>query len=378
MKIIHIIENIDNRYGGPAKSVPLLIKYLNKLNIQNKIITLKVHKNEENEIIEKNNINITKLSLVGLGKVKYSPFLKKEILKEISKDTIIHIHSLWNYTAYIGYKIAKENNIPLVVSIRGTMYDWALEQRKYLKKFAMWLFQKDMLNYANILHITEIGEKKVVENFGIKNNFVLVPNGVELDNKPTELSKNILDKINYNKHKIYFMFLGRIVHNKGIHYIINSAKSLELKNKNIEILVVGGIEEQRYYNNLEKLDNIHFLGMLDGQDKHTIFSISSLFILPSLGENFGMAIAEAMTYKLPIITTKGTPWKEIEDNNAGWWVELNQDNINNTIIEAITSSKKQLSIKGQNAYEIIKNYTWDVQAIKMMNCYLKLLNKEDK
>lgn len=47
---------------------------------------------------------------------------------------------LFGHIQYIRYKIAKKHNIPLVVSVQGTMYAWALNQSKYIKEFAMWLF----------------------------------------------------------------------------------------------------------------------------------------------------------------------------------------------------------------------------------------------
>ncbi len=160
MKILHIVENLDNSYGGPAKSVPLLVKYLNKLNIENKIFTIQVYENEENNILCENNIDVIKVPLKGIKKIKFSPILEAKITKEITDETIIHVHTLWTYPTYLGYKIAKKSNIPLIVSLRGMMYDWCLNQSKYIKKIAMCLFQKKMLKKANIIHITESNEKK--------------------------------------------------------------------------------------------------------------------------------------------------------------------------------------------------------------------------
>ena len=378
MKVIHIIENLDNSYGGPAKSVPLLVKYLNKLNITNKIFTVQVYTNESNSVLDKNSIDVSKVPIKGIRKIKYSPYLKDKIIEEITNDTIIHIHTVWTYPTYIGYKIAKEYNLPLIVSVRGTMYEWALNQSKYIKKFAMWLFQKKMLKYADIIHVTEGGEIEALKNIGIDNNFTLIPNGIELDDKIDGLSQNILSKIYYNKNKRYVMFLGRIVHNKGLHYLISSYKQLKNKYKDVEVLIIGGVEDKLYFNKLEKIEGIHFLGMLDGIEKHTVFSISSLFILPSKSENFGMSIAEAMSYKIPIITTQGTPWQEIEKHNAGWWVKLSENNIVKALSEALECTDEELQTRGNCCFDIIKNYTWDKQALKMKQTYKNLLNKRNK
>ena len=74
MKILHIVESLDNSYGGPAKSVPMLVKYLDKLNCENKIFTVRVHENEQNSVLDENNIEFVKVPLRGIKKIKYSPF----------------------------------------------------------------------------------------------------------------------------------------------------------------------------------------------------------------------------------------------------------------------------------------------------------------
>ena len=59
-----------------------------------------------------------------------------------------------------------------------------------------------------------------------------------------------------------------------------------------------------------------------------------------------------MSYKIPVITTTGTPWQEIKENDAGWWLELNQENIDNAIDEALNCSDNELKAKGNNGFDI--------------------------
>lgn len=378
MKVIHLIESLDSSYGGPARSVPLLVKYLNKLGVENKIFAIQVYEEESNNILELNDIDVVKVRLEGIKKVKYSSKLENAIIKEISSDTAIHVHTVWTYPTYLGYKIAKKYNLPLVVSTRGTMYGWALAQNKLVKKIAMWIFQKKMLQTANVIHITEPNEKKALEDAKIHNKTIFIPNGIEIANHFKSLDESVLKKIGYDKSKRYIMFLGRIVHNKGLHYLINSYKKIKDKHSNVEVLVVGDTEDDKYFECLEKLKGVHFLGSFDGVKKHTVFSISDLFVLPSRTENFGMAIAEAMSYKIPVITTHGTPWKEIKDNDAGWWIELSQENLDITLEEALSFENDDLKAKGNRGFDIIKNYTLEKQALKMKECYEEILNKKRK
>ena len=195
MKILHIVENLDNSYGGPSRSVPLLVKYLDKENTENKIFTIQVYDNESNLVLEQNDLGVIKLPLEGMKKIKYSSKLENAIVKEITHDTVIHVHTVWTYPAYVGFKIAKKYNIPLVVSTRGTIYSWALNQRKFIKNIAMWLFQKDMLKTADVIHITEPNEKKALVDINIDggiNNSMMIA-GIDLP---------LLWKVKFNKFYI--------------------------------------------------------------------------------------------------------------------------------------------------------------------------------
>ena len=49
---------------------------------------------------------------------------------------------------------------------------------------------------------------------------------------------------------------------------------------------------------------------------------ADLFILPTHSENFGIVVAEALACGTPVITTQGTPWKELESNHCGWWTAI--------------------------------------------------------
>ena len=172
---------------------------------------------------------------------------------------------------------------------------------------------------------------------------------------------------------------------KGLEYLIHSWIEISKKYLNWDLLIVGPINDYKYYNVLQnKLrkynlsERVHFTGMLRGEKKIDCYSASSLFVLPSHTENFGIAIAEAMAAKLPVITTKGTPWEEIEKYDAGWRVELNLQNINTALINALSCSEEQLKKKGLNGFELIQKYEWKFQSIKMKEVYEWVIGNKKK
>lgn len=387
MKILHIIENIDNSYGGPAKSVPFLIKYLNKTKVNNKIISIQLKENEANDICAENNIEILSSQYNGPKFLKYSKQFYRTIQNEINDETILHTHSLWNYPPYCAYKLSKKYKLPLIMSIRGNLYDWNLNKSKWKKDLAFKLFQMKMFKEATCLHATEENEHKAIRNLGIKTPVALISNGIEVTEFENISSKEVaIENLKLDTTKRYILFMSRIDSKKGLEYLINGFIKLEKQFPQWKILIAGPVYDQKYFDKINMAirkakihDKVHYFGMVSGKKRLDLFAASELFILPAHTENFGMVIGEAMAAKLPVITTSGTPWKVLNDNNAGWWVDLNDENIVTALEKAMQKDPYELKEMGARGYETIKrDFTWEEVAYKMKQVYSWALGKSKK
>jgi len=379
MKIINIIENLDDTYGGPAKSVPYMCKYLNDIDVETEMLSIQYNENEVNSLVEKYNLKWKSFQYDLIKKIRYSKDLKNYLESFLKRDEelILHTHNSWNYIPYIAYKMSVRHNAPLIMAIRSSLYEWSLQQNKLQKQIALVLFQKSALKHATCIHITEPKELDAVRNLGIKTPVALVPNGVEFDE-----FKNLKNKIDSKKSlkldvdKKYILFISRLHPKKGLEYLVNAWIKLAQVHTQWDLLIVGPEYDKQYIEeikvnirNHDLEDRVVFKGMLKDQNRVDAFGASDLFVLPSHTENFGIAIAEAMVAKLPIITTHGTPWQEIEEKDAGWWVKLNQENIDNALEKALFCSDDELKQKGLNGHELIQKYEWKYQAKKMKQVY---------
>ncbi len=382
MIIYHLIENLDDTYGGPAKSVPYLAKSLEELDVKNTLLSIKYHENESNEVIKKSGLNWLSFSYDYVKKTRYSKALKACLLDVVKneKDILLHTHNLWNYIPYLAFQKKKKYNIPLIATIRGSIF-----LDKIQKKLAWYLFQKKMLNSCNVIHVTKKNDVKELKNMGIESDIAYIPNGINLEEFEDMPTKNFSKKNLDLEDRKYILFLGRVHPSKGLDYLVNSWIRLSSKYQNWNLLIVGPIYDEQYKNKiLSKIksfglqERVHFKGMLKGEFKVDALNASDLFVLPSYSENFGMSIAEAMAAKLPVITTRGAPWQEIEEYDAGWWVELSQENIDNALAEALAGGEGKLKQKGLNGFELIQKYEWKYQAKKMKQVYEWVLGKEKR
>jgi len=388
MKIINLIENLDDTYGGPAKSVPYLCKALNELSVDTEMLSIEYHENEVNSVVESYNLKWRSFKYNFIKKTRYSKSLKKYLDDEFknNNDKIIHTHNLWNYITYLAYKQSKRYNIPYIVAIRGSLYKWSLEQSPLQKKIAWKLFQKKVLDNASCIHVTEIKEMDAVRGLGVKTPIAIVPNGINLDEFENMKNKTDSKKsLDLNIEKRYILFMSRIHPKKGLEYLVNAWVRVASQYTEWDLLIVGPQYDKKYMDKIVSIidshnlkDRVAFTGMLTGEYRINAFSACDLFVLPSHTENFGIAIAEAMAAKLPVITTKGTPWKGIEEYNAGWWVELTQENINKSLHDAMSLNELELKQKGLNGFGLIHNYEWKYQAQKMKMVYEYILYNTKK
>ena len=197
MKIYHLLENLDDSYGGPAKSVPYLVKNLEELEIQGHMLSIKYNDNELNEVIKRCDLKWVSFQYNFIKKFRYSKAFKNYLIKVIKKEKniILHTHNLWNYIPYISFKLAKKYNIPYVISTRGALYPWSLNQNSLQKKIAWKLFQKKILNKSSCVHATNISELNALRSLGISSPIALVPNGINLDEFKI-LNNEKLSKVN--------------------------------------------------------------------------------------------------------------------------------------------------------------------------------------
>ncbi|MGI2800773.1 glycosyltransferase [Photobacterium damselae] len=382
IKILNAVESLDSSYGGPANSVPNLCLSLNNIDGVSTVLFSLDDENAGNIIIESNNLTWYKKRYIGPSKIKYSANLIKHLKNLVIQENIdiIHVHNLWNYFSYACYKAAIELNIPLVFSIRGSLYPWSLSQRAFMKKSSWRIFQRKALLTCERVHVTCDDEKFAVENLIDYNKFILLSNGVEIPN-------NIMDKneareiLDIPIDKKCFLFLSRIHPKKGIDYLLRAL--VHIKDEVI-VLIVGPVTDEKYYLKCKKMLNdipsnikVTFVKEVDSITKWKYYSASDLFILPSHTENFGIVIAEALVSGTPVLTTKNTPWNEINHINAGYCIDLNDNNVLFAMNDFLSLNvQEQIEMGERGSHFVRKNFLWSSIAEEMNKHYCQILESK--
>ena len=121
-----------------------------------------------------------------------------------------------------------------------------------------------------------------------------------------------------------------------------------------------------------------FTGPLNDDAKWDAYDRADLFVLPTYSENFGIVVAEALWARVPVVTTKGTPWSELEEYKCGKWIDLPAEGSNPSTWEALDEAlvsvmamsdaeRGEMGKRGKKLVE--EKYTWDAVCKAMVRGY---------
>lgn len=356
MKLLAVIENLDNRYGGPANSLPNLLSHLQKnYGLAVEVVSVRLYDNEVNEHIERTGIPWdNSATLVGPTKIMYSPTLRQRLSEVITKDTIVYINNLWNYVSYCAYVQARRKGAKVITAPRGGLFSWSLQQRYWLKKLAWIFFQGAQLKCCDRIHVTSDDEFQAVHTLGVKTGSIgISTHGVYV---PTVRS---VEKAVVPEGSKYFLFLSRLHPKKGILELLSWWQALAGDYPDWTLVIAG----PDYGDFSRRCDGPQtcYVGSVHGAEKWQLLANAQFLALPSHTENFGIVIAEALGAGTPVITTHGTPWESLNEFDCGQWVAIAQ--FREALINYLSMEPAALIEAGLRGKNLIQErYSWSAQS----------------
>lgn len=302
------------------------------------------------------------------------------MLKELfltHRIQIIHDNGCWLPTNYIVMKTTSQHKIPLIVSPHGMLEPWAFNNRRGRKQLAWHLFQKRELHQAKVLHATSMAEANNLRRLGFTQPIAIIPNGVDLP----PYQQNQQSKVIQNRRTL--LFLSRVHPVKGLLNLIAALKNIDFSNWRV---VIAGPNEDDHLRDVEAAvasanlqDKVSFVGAVDRHQKWELYQQADLFVLPTFTENFGIVVAEALAVGVPVITTKGAPWQELETHRCGWWVDIGVEPLAQALKTAMNLTDQERAIMGQNGRRLVEQkYSWSDVAAKMAAVYRWMLSEGNK
>lgn len=281
-----------------------------------------------NTDIDRRGVNLTKDSFLLF---KYFKIIKK-----------VKPHYVITYTIkpnIYGSMVCRVFKIPYYVNITGLGFSF---QKNALKNIVIFLYKVSLKNAKKVFFENEENLKVFLNNKIITGNKVCLLNGagVNLD------EFKFCDYPNESK-KIHFLFIGRIMKEKGINELFDCAKTIKHEFNNIDFDIVGPLEGDyaQLIDQLQKSDVINYYGFQS--DVKPFIKNAHCLILPSYHEGMANTLLESGAMGRPLITSNIHGCKEaVIDGETGYLVEAKNSN------DLYDKIKKFISLPYKNKVEM--------------------------
>ncbi len=368
MKIVHSISSLDKQSGGPSNSVSNLSDSLCLAGLNSAIHTL----DTGNEVVD-TDCPTTFHPVLLSRRLGHSPSLRRAMLSALGEADILHNHGLWMLPNIYPGHVKKRTSCKLILAPRGTLTPWSLQQSKWKKKLVYALGQKGVLRQTDCFHVTAEKEYEDIRRLGFRQAIALIPNGIHM---PDPGNSN-------GKREKLIVYLGRIHPQKGIERLLNIWPAVSEKRPGWKLLLCGPGDPD-YLASVETRiqtigDSISCPGPLWGDEKSKLLFRSSVFILPSESENFGISVAEALAHGVPAIVSREAPWRGLVDRECGWWVPNHDSDYMEAMLNATSLDSDELVRMGIRGAEwMARDFSWASIGAAMAQTYQWLQGQADR
>lgn len=258
--------------------------------------------------------------------------------------------------------------IKTVATIHGLDWQrakWGGFATKYL------LFGEKMAaKYADeVIVLSENVKKYFKDTYG--RDVLFIPNGVC---KPTVREVNLIQEKHGLQKDEYFLFLARIVPEKGVHYLIEAFKQIDTDKK---LVIAGGSSHSDgYMDEVKKLaatdERIILTGFIQGTLLEELYSNAYAYVLPSDIEGMPLSLLEAMSYGNCCIVSNIPENVEVVEEHAISFEKSNVNDLREKIRYLIENPNRQKELKSTAAEFILKKYNWNKIVEKTLNVYRRI------
>ncbi len=373
-------------YGGPVRSISSLCKAMARAGAQVTVFTTNANGEDQLDVPLGQPIDIGGVQVYYFRRIRcllpfYSPDLGRACAQRIREYDLVHSSALWTYPMWLAASACRRYNVPRIESPRGGLMSWDLHHKYWKKWLYLALFERARLNTAAAIHCTDEMEQEAIRQLGLKPPTFVVPNPIEFSEfSSLPVRGKLRSRLGLPENSIVTLFLGRISTKKGLDLAIRAFVDVASKYPDAHLVVAGpdddgsGKRALRLTHQLGLQNQMHFIGMVTGEDRLSALRDADLFILTSYSENFGMAAAEALAAGLPVLLSDQVGIaRQVARAGAGSIAPLDVPQIAHAW-STLLGNPGELRAMGERGRKLVQQeYDADAVARKMLDVYRQVI-----
>lgn len=276
---------------------------------------------------------------------------------------VIHAHDWMTYPAAIAAK--RLSGKPMIVHVHATEFDRAGKQGSEM----VYTIEREGLDEADkIVAVSQWTKQILMERYGIASDKIeVVHNGVIAEERTSSEIKQML-----GSHVV--TFLGRITYQKGPEYFVEAAAKVLTLFPEVHFVMAGSgdflpqiIEKVA---RMKLSSRFHFTGFLKRDEIDQVLAATSVYVMPSVSEPFGITPLEAVQRNVPIIISNQSGVSEVMHHalKVDFW---DTDALSQAICSVLRYGSLSRELK-RNAGKAIDLITWEKAAQRLNTLYYEL------
>ena len=279
-----------------------------------------------------------------------------------SKADVVHIHAEGPAAMCWLPKLHKKRVIVTIHGLDWQRAKWGGFATKYIK-----FGEKQAVKKADEIIVLSRGVQEYFKNeYGRET--VFIPNGV---NRPIIREADEIKKLWGLEKDSYVLFLGRIVPEKGLHYLVEAWKGVKTNKK---LVIAGGSSDTNdFLNELKNFagEDVIFTGFQQGKVLEELYSNAYIYTLPSDLEGMPLSLLEAMSYGNCCLVSDIPECSEVIEDKGITFAKGDTDELLKALQELLDNPNKVHLYKDGATEFICQKYNWDEVVEKTLELYRK-------
>jgi glycosyltransferase involved in cell wall biosynthesis len=384
MKILHVVPSYFPavRYGGPIYSVHGLAAGQAALGHQVSVFTTNADGPGVSDVpvsipVDMDGVAVTYFEVGSPRRLYRAPTMGAALAAQAGDFDIIHLHSVFLWPTLAAARAGEKAGTPFVLSPRGMLVaDLIRAKSSMIKNAWLTLFERRTIREAAAIHFTADREAIDFDALGLKaTEKLIIPNGVE-EATPVTPDTVSPDITAATAQTGYALYLGRLNWKKNLVALIDA-----LRFSPATRLVIAGTDDETHSSELREAvakaqvaDRVVLIDRnVTGPDKEWLFARCGQFVLPSLNENFGNTVLEAMVRGKPVVVSTGAGVAEVVKQAACGLIAEPTPEALGTAIRAFADDPARAQAMGLLGREAaLAHFGWHAIAARMIAAYTGL------
>ena len=345
--------------GGPSRSLEAVFLGANKINLD--LMWVSGDRDLGGETVSPKVVKGLRTPTTLNSSISSWFKLAKEVLDK--RNSIIYLNSFFDFKYSIYPQILLllfRRECLILLASRGELSANALLLKRLKKSiwvttFKMFLVLSKSFNKRLFFHASTSSEKNEIKlkSFVSPNKiFIAIDQRVNTKKIHPDLSKINLNQLNCT-------FASRISEKKNLLFLIEVLKHVK---RNVNLEIWGAIDDPKYWSrcqfaigNLPSNITVDYCGPYKQNQLSQVFKPGSVFVLPSLNENFGHVIYEALLYGAPVLLSDNVPWLDVIEYECGCCLSLDDKVSWISFLEKFELTKKEISLISDNGHKYLNH-----------------------